>query len=204
MGSLVLGMCTGKEPTMRNAMAVLALVALAVGAAGCGQIGLGGAAEVIYRVNAAGEKDYVDENGALWKADQVWEGKNTWGAVDGTTVHRFNLDPIQGTPAPDVYLDERYSMDGYCFKVPNGTYSLRLHFAETYEGITAEGERVFTVKVEGEPVLKDLDVFKEAGGFAKPLVKTVPDVKVSDGRLDIEFVPNVQNPEINGIEVLKP
>ena len=50
--------------------------------------------------------------------------------------------------------------------------------------------------------LEDLDVFKAAGGFARPLVKDAKGVAVTDGRLNIEFVANVQNPEINGIEVL--
>ena len=34
--------------------------------------------------------------------------------------------------------------------------------------------------------------------------ETVSKVAVADGELVIEFVPKVQNPEINGIEILQP
>jgi hypothetical protein len=43
---------------------------------------------------------------------------------------------------------------------------------------------------------------KEAGGFGKPLVKPFKGVKVTDGKLMIEFTPKTQNPEINGIEII--
>ena len=71
-----------------------------------------------------------------------------------------------------------------------------------YDGITAAGERVFSVSINGKPALKDLDVFKEAGGLNKPLVKECKDVQVTDGKLVIGFTAQTQNPEINGIEVL--
>ena len=189
---------------MRNIMTVVGLLALVIGAVGCAQTGMGGGGKCLYRVNCGGDKDYVDKDGAVWKADQYWSSETTWGVVGGMTVHRFGLEAIEGTDAPDLYLDECNSMDAYRFKVDNGTYTLRLHFAETYDGITADGQRVFTIEVEGKPVLKDLDVYKGAGGFAKPLVKVVPNVKVEDGKIDIEFVPDIQNPEINGIEVIQP
>lgn len=189
---------------MRNLMMVLGLLALAIGAVGCLEADRGGAGKCLYRVNCGGDKDYVDKNGAVWKADQYWAQDVDWGAVGGMTVHRYGLDEIPDTDAPGMYLDERYSMDAYRFKVENGTYTLHLHFAETYDGITDAGQRVFTVEVEGKPVLKDLDVYKEAGGFAKPCVKKVTDVEVTDGTIDIEFVPDIQNPEINGIEVIQP
>ncbi|MCX5672733.1 MAG: malectin domain-containing carbohydrate-binding protein, partial [Planctomycetota bacterium] len=74
--------------------------------------------------------------------------------------------------------------------------------AETFPGIVQDGPRVFTVAIQGKPVLTDLDVMKAAGGFGKPLVKEFKGVKVTDGKLMIEFTPKAQNPEINGIEVI--
>ncbi len=46
--------------------------------------------------------------------------------------------------------------------VPNGKYIANLHFAETYEGITGEGQRVFSYNVQGHE-FKDFDVWKKAG-----------------------------------------
>jgi len=187
---------------MRHLLVVLGLVAVGTALAGCEWIGRG-EPKLLYRVNCGADKDYVDDDGTVWKADQVWADGQDWGAVNGQVVHRAGIETIAGKPAPGVYLDERYSMAAYRFKAPNGTYTVHLHFAETYDGITAAGERVFSVQVEGKTVLENLDVFKETGKFAKPLVKKVSGVEVSDGELTIDFVENTQNPEINGIEVFQ-
>jgi hypothetical protein len=154
------------------------------------------------RINCAGEKEYVDAKGVKWLADQQLADDAKWGAVGGLTVDRGEM-AIAGADAPRLYLTERYSMEAYQFALANGKYTVRLHFAETYEGITTAGERVFSVKINGEVKLKNLDVFKEAGGVAKPLVKECKDIAVTDGKLKIEFVANVQNPEINAIEILQ-
>ncbi|MBK7366570.1 MAG: hypothetical protein IPJ04_01355 [Candidatus Eisenbacteria bacterium] len=49
------------------------------------------------------------------------------------------------------------------FPVVPGRHRLRLYFAETYSGITAAGQRVFDVEVEGETVLSNFDVFAQVG-----------------------------------------
>ena len=161
-----------------------------------------GAGEPVARINCGAEKDYVDADGVKWAADQVLEGEAKWGAINGLTVVRTGMT-IPSSKRPDLYLRERYSMKGYEFSLPNGTYTLRLHFAETFDQHSKAGQRIFSVKVNGQMKLEDLDVLKEAGGFAKPLVKELPGIAVTDGKLKIEFVQKVQNPEINAIEILK-
>jgi hypothetical protein len=153
------------------------------------------------RINCGATEPYTDKAGNVWLADQSMETGRKWGAEDGLTVDRGDLG-IKGTDAPKIYETERYSMEGYKFTVPNGKYTVRLHFAETYDGITAEGERVFSVSINGQTVLEDFDPFKEAGGYQKPVVKTIKDVDVTNGQLDIGFTMNIQNPEINGIEIM--
>jgi len=153
------------------------------------------------RINCGATEPYTDKAGNTWLADQSMEPGGKWGAVDGLTVDRGDLG-IEGTDVPKIYQTERYSMEGYKFTVPNGKYTVRLHFAETYDGITAAGERVFSVTINDQTVLKDFDPFKEAGGYQKPAVKTIEDVLVTNGELAIGFTVNIQNPEINGIEIL--
>lgn len=157
--------------------------------------------KLMLRINCGATEPYTDKAGNAWLADQVMETDRKWGAVDGLTVDRGDLG-ITGTDAPKIYETERYSMEGYKFTVPDGKYTVRLHFAETYDGITAEGERVFSVNINGQTALKDFDPFKEAGGYQKPVVKTIRDVDVTNGQLDIGFTMNIQNPEINGIEII--
>jgi len=153
------------------------------------------------RINCGATAPYTDKAGNTWLADQGMESGKEWGAVNGLTVDRGDLG-IAGTDAPKIYETERYSMDGYKFTVPNGKYTVRLHFAETYDGITTEGERIFSVTINDQIILNDFDPFKDAGGYQKPAVKTIEDVTVTDGQLAIGFTLNIQNPEINGIEIL--
>jgi hypothetical protein len=93
-------------------------------------------------------------------------------------------------------------MSAYKFKVPNGKYTVRLHFAETYDGITGDGQRVFSITINEKTVLEDFDPYKEASGFQKPVVKTIKSLTITNGELVIGFTSNIQNPEINGIEIL--
>ncbi|MCX5683701.1 MAG: malectin [Planctomycetota bacterium] len=184
---------------MRRAMLAILVVGLAVGLTGCAT---GGMSKAVFCVNCGDAKDYTDQAGNVWLADQELTSTSKFGAASGSTVTRDEIKTIAGTPAPQVYRTERYAVDKYVFKLANGTYTARLHFCETFDGITASGERVFTVKVQGKTALADLDVFKEAGGFAKPLIKEVKNVSVTDGKLVIEFEAKAQNTEINGIEIL--
>ncbi|MCX5671227.1 MAG: malectin domain-containing carbohydrate-binding protein [Planctomycetota bacterium] len=184
-------------------MALVAAAMLAAGLVGCGPQKTGAAAgKLVLRVNCAADKEYTDETGAKWLPDQVWKEGAPYGAVEGQTILREGLK-ITGTKAPEVYLTERYSMKAYRFDVPPGKYAVRLHFAETFPGIVQDGPRVFTVAIQGKPVLTDLDVMKAAGGFGKPLVKEFKGVAVAaDKKLMIEFTAKTQNSEINGIEII--
>jgi hypothetical protein len=139
----------------------------------------------------AGSAGFADTSGNAWLPDQ--------GFVEGDVIERPDL-AIANTKDPAIYRAERYSMKSFSQALPNGKYTVKLHFAETYEGITAAGERVFSFNVEGQE-FKDFDVFVKAGGVQKAYVQSV-DVDITDGKLDITFTPNVENPEINGIEII--
>ena len=132
-----------------------------------------------------------DETGVVWQADQGFE--------DGETIERGDVE-IANTKTPSVYRAERYSMTKFSLPVPNGKYTVKLHFAETFEEITGPGQRVFSFNVAGKE-FKDFDVFAKAGGANKAYVETVP-VDIKNGKLEITFTPNIENPEINGIEII--
>jgi hypothetical protein len=161
--------------------------------------------KVAIRVNcgtADGTQPYTDKDGNVWQPDRVMTGTLDWGAVDGQTIQRSTL-AIQGdTKCPTIYQSETYLMSAYKFKVPNGKYTVKLHFAETYEGISGAGERVFSVSLNGKEILKDFDPFKAAGAFATPVVKKYEAVEPVDGVITIGFTANIENPQICGIEVL--
>lgn len=143
------------------------------------------------RIKAGVTSPLKDETGVEWQADTGFSG--------GETIERPGLD-IGNTKTPSLYRAERYSMSGFSWKLPNGKYAVKLHFAETYEGIYGPGERVFSFNVEGQE-FKGFDVWVKAGGALKAYVETVP-VDIKDGSLDITFTHQVENPEINAIEIL--
>ena len=91
-------------------------------------------------------------------------------------------------------------MDSFSAPVANGKYLVKLHFCETYEGIEGPGQRVFSFNVQGHD-FKDFDVWVKAGGPFKAYVESVP-VEITDGKLLITFTSNVENPQINGIEII--
>lgn len=151
---------------------------------------LGSAAEAI-RIRAGTTAKHTDENGVVWLADTGFDG--------GDTVDRTGI-AVANTKTPSLYTAERYSMSGFSHAVANGKYTVKLHFAETYEGIYGVGERVFDFNVEGKE-FKGFDVTAKAGGVMKAYVETVA-VEVKDGKLDISFTSKVENPEINALEII--
>lgn len=143
------------------------------------------------RVESGGRSNYIDTAGNLWIADTGYIGGHI---VDRDTIFFNNTEDDR------IYQTERYGMTGYILPVASGSYTVRLHFAEDNRDLAGPGKRVFSVIVEGV-LIPSIDVFAEAGGLFNPLVKTV-DVTVSDAKLDIQFVAQVDNPQIKGIEVL--
>jgi alpha-N-arabinofuranosidase len=143
------------------------------------------------RIKAGKSEPVKDAEGNVWLADQGFEG--------GQTIERPDIQ-IANTKSPDLYRAERYSMDSFSWPVPNGKYVVKLHFAETFDGITGPGERVFSFNVQGRE-FKDFDVWVKAGGALKAYVETVP-IEVTDGKIKVRFTPKVENPQINAIEII--
>lgn len=146
----------------------------------------------VIRIRAGLDEPYTDAAGNVWQGEEGFEG--------GLTITRAGAMEIEDTEDDELYRTEHYSMESFSRELPNGKYQVKLHFSETYEGITGPGDRVFTFAVNGRQ-FKDFDVWEKAGGYARPYVETV-DVDVTDGKLTITFTPQVQNPQINGIEII--
>ncbi len=119
------------------------------------------------RLNSGGAS-FVDSLGQSWGADEV--------AVISTN------EQIAGTADQGLYRNARQSARAalgtggaivipiaYEFAVPEGTYNLRLKFADFLS--TAAGQRKFNVLVNGAPVLTEFDIFAEAGGRSRALDK---------------------------------
>lgn len=149
------------------------------------------AAEFPLRIDTGATKSYTDHDGHVWLADT--------GFIGGSTYDRPHI-AVANTTDDRIYQSERFDLTGYSLPVSNGRYRVRLHFAEMYYLITAAGQRVFNLDVEGTD-LGRIDIFAATGGRYRAMSRSV-DVTVTDGHLDLKFTALVQYPKIDGIEVL--
>jgi hypothetical protein len=149
-------------------------------------------ADGVIRIKAGSSTPFKDSSGHTWQAELGFSG--------GDVIDRDPNTQIANTKDPGLFLSEHYGMDSFSCKIPNGKYLAKLYFAETFDGITGPGERVFSFNVQGHE-FKDFDVWVKAGGPNRAYVETVP-VEVTDGIFRITFTSNVENPEINAIELI--
>ena len=143
------------------------------------------------RIKAGGDRNWKDKNGNIWRADS--------GFTEGAMVDLGKIK-VENTDNPEIYTSEHNNMEKFTWPVPNGKYTVKLHFIENPDDVKKAGERVFTIDVLGEK-LKDLDIFSEAGGANKALVKSV-NVNVTGGKIEILFKAEQKEPVINGIEIV--
>lgn len=80
-------------------------------------------------------------------------------------------------------------------------YTLRLHFAEN--SVAKSGARKFDVTLNGTKVLSAFDVFANAGGKNKALIKSFGTTASGSGQIVLNFtaVTAAQPPLVNGIEI---
>jgi Tol biopolymer transport system component len=148
----------------------------------------------VIRINVAGA-GFTDSQSRFWEADR---GFNTGSASTFAS-------PIANTVDDVLYQTERWDPNTtpelqYSFAVPNGTYLVRLHFAENDAKNFGAGRRVFDVDIEGVQRFDNIDVFAEAGARTALIKSTL--VAVSDGRIDILFRHQTQNPIVDAIEII--
>ncbi len=144
------------------------------------------------RINSGGSA-YTSAGNAVFLADTYY--------LSGQTVTRTGIT-ISNSPDPSLYMTLRFDANfGYSIPVPNGTYTVKLHFAETSPPFSGINKRKFNVTMNGTVVYSGLDVFAEAGAANKALIKTNT-VTVTNGKLDISFAVTVgTNAFVNAIEV---
>jgi hypothetical protein len=157
--------------------------------------GSGGA---LYRVNAAGQALQAGDGGSDWTNDNGFVNGGS-GADWGVTVPRDTTVPA-GTP-PDLFATERYGEQDWNFPVtPGRTVTVRLYFANQYDGTSQPGQRVFDVLVDGTTRLDNFDIAASAGDNTGTM-RSFTFAADGDG-VDIDLRNVVENALINGIEIV--
>jgi hypothetical protein len=160
----------------------------------------------ILKINCGGGQVTIGDETFL--TDQYFTGPRKVYVADAS------ITEIENTELDEIYLRETISDDenasgpiSYVIPITNGTYTVKLHFAEIYWGVPnpqnaegGEGSRIFDIDIEDTAILNGFDLFKQAGGAAKAITKMY-DIEVTDGELNILFTATVDRPKISAIEV---
>jgi hypothetical protein len=140
---------------------------------------------------AAGHAKAIALAGQEWGADANYDGGNTYASSK----------IVKGTTTPELYQKERFAEGPltYRFCVSNGTYSVKLKFAEVW--FTRPGQRIFDVLINRVRVLSRFDIAAAAGGADRAIDREFR-TRVTDGEILIQFRPIVSNPKVNAIELV--
>ncbi|MGH9407266.1 MAG: malectin domain-containing carbohydrate-binding protein [Terriglobia bacterium] len=141
---------------------------------------------------------YVDRAGREWRGDRYYAG-----GEEASLTQRFFLRTLDPT------LFETYRAGDFAYNIPlaPGTYELRLYFSEgTYGPDTLSGggetSRLFSVTLNGKPILSNFDILSDANGEDVADVRAFKDVHpASDGYLHLKFDRDISDPLVNAIEV---
>ena len=144
------------------------------------------------------DRAYTDPQGRVWSPDRY--------AIGGQIAKR---PPLEGAPDPNLYAGERFGNLEYLIPVPPGRYSVTFFMAERWVGPgmpgggVGEGRRVFDILANGVLLLRDLDVYKRAGGPDRPLVQTFHGLEPNhQGYLNISLVPFKNFPMLSALEIV--
>jgi beta-galactosidase len=122
------------------------------------------------------------------------------------SLYRFGDDAsgrvpedIGGTEDPELYKYLRRGEFTYDIPLPDGRYEVTLGFLEPRTDLDVGG-RVFTVTMNGQPVLTDFDILQEAEEARTAVTRTFP-VTVSGGRLTLSFTPTTRDAVVSHISI---
>jgi len=154
------------------------------------------------RIRAGWPSSWQDSAGQQWDADAYFLGGN---ALVRTTnpVRASDTMPLDAA----LYSSERWGHFSYALPVPEGRYKVTLKFSEGHyghrnTGVGGLGSRVFDVYCNGVALLRNFDIYKEAGGEGRPLDRTFSGIRPNaQGKIILSFVPIRGMACVNGIEI---
>ncbi len=156
------------------------------------------------RIRAGWPASWRDSAGQEWRSDSYFSGGNA--LVRSTNPARAS-NPVP--PDLALYASERWGHFSYAVPMAEGRYRVTLKFCEGHygpgnTGVGGHGSRVFDVYCNGVALVRNFDIFKEAGGEGRPLSRTFSGIRpTAQGKIVLTFVPVVKMACVNGIEILE-
>jgi hypothetical protein len=157
---------------------------------------------VVKRIKgAATSTNSVNINGKVFESDVNYRKPTSSVKLDNTADVTSAIQATEDDALYRSYLSSLSDLQEMRYEIPlaSGTYFVRLHFAENF--FTAAGSRVFSVRMENQLRVANLDIYEEAG-FKTALVKDFT-VSTTDGLLNINFTPSINRLALAGVEIFK-
>ncbi|WP_452228115.1 HYR domain-containing protein [Lacinutrix sp. MEBiC02404] len=171
----------------------------------------------IVRINAGGPLVTASDSGPDWEAN------NSNGTFTGTSYavssgSRYSISTLdysyKDASIPsyvdqttyETVLNSQRSISAtsipmiFSIPVPNGDYIVNFYVANLYNGTSDPGERIYSVDIENQRFLENVDPSARFGHRRVGMIQQ--NVLVLDGILEIEFFRNIENPMVNAIEIL--
>ena len=154
---------------------------------------------------------WVDAAGRRWQSDRYYQGGVALpgpGELTPSPPERRLFQTMRQARRAGNLPDED-GMFAYDIPMKAGTYELRLYFADPIrqspqlqDKQDAQNLRHFDVAVNGQHVLKRIDVVADSGSSAVD-VRAFRDIQPApDGRVHLEFTPNPNQPFLNALELV--
>jgi hypothetical protein len=138
----------------------------------------------------------TDSTNNMWLSDRYFSG--------GRRGLYSDLTKIAKNSIYRYYRIGRFRYD--IPAVPFQKYRIKLYFSEPWfgkqnSGTGGPGSRIFDVSCNGNMILKNFDILAEGGG--SPVEKTFDNIQATgQGKIELSFIPEVNYPLINAIQVL--
>lgn len=167
---------------------------------------------VLYRVNAGGEAIAATDGGPDWSGDTPAKPSvytNASAALSSTA--NWNVatvdNSIEASVPSDIFASERWDQPAghemlWRFPVEQGSLvQVNLYFSSGFDPVGNPGERVFNIHGDRNLVTKAFDIVGSAGhriGTRRSYY-----AYAEDGGVDIWFEHVINNPQLNGIEIIQ-
>ncbi|MGH9343397.1 MAG: malectin domain-containing carbohydrate-binding protein, partial [Terriglobia bacterium] len=156
------------------------------------------AGSVVRIIAGDSKKDYVDLSGEGWGPDRYYSGGQ---AIVEPQVF------IARDPDPAMFETARKGEFSYNIPLKPGDYELRLYFVETEYGPGTpqgggESSRVFSINLNGKPLLTGFDIYSDAGGSNIADERVFKDVSpAADGEIHLSFITGIGYPILNALQI---
>ena len=170
--------------------------------------------EVLYRVNAGGEKILATDGGLDWMSDEAskpisYVSKGGGEIASGTSSEELFYHSSVPSSTPTALFKKGRQTSAtetnmqWTFPLPGkegSLYQVCLYMVNSCACSSEDGQRVFDLEIEGKKVAEHMDL---AGQFGHQTAVTLcyPIKLGKDGKLDINFLRDIKSPIVNAIEI---